>query len=77
MKLNDAQTWETQEVIRHLINDEDAYQKTLNRSAGWIKNYVVTYHRAPQDLYDSFNQPPKSKWKDVDWVAVADACKEE
>lgn len=74
--MSNEDNWETQEVINHLINDEDAYKATKNKNARWIRQYVVTYHLAPADLYESFSQPPKSRWKDVDWSAVEAACKE-
>ena len=70
-------TWETQEVINWLINDEQAYQETLGMSATSLKRYVVEEHRAPQGLYDSFNSPPRSSWSKVDWQAVALAVKPE
>lgn len=67
------ETWETEEVIRWLINDEEAYNQLSNASASEIERYVVTDHLAPAGLYDSFNAPPPSTWKSVDWDSVAEA----
>jgi hypothetical protein len=69
-------TWETQEVIDFLINDEICYCNLKNKSARFIHTYVSAGN-APQGLYDSFAEPPKSYWKDVDWNEVADSLKEE
>ena len=71
------ETWETQEVIDWLINDESAYLETLGMSASQLKTFVVTARRAPAGLYESFAQPPRSSWRSVDWNAVAQACKKE
>ncbi len=70
------ETWETEEVIRWLINDEGAYTRLTNARAREIKRYVVTDHRAPQGLYDAFNTPPRSTWSSVNWNAVAQALAE-
>lgn len=68
--------WETQTVIDCLINDEYCYKETLNKAAHLIKRFVLEERQAPQGLYDSFNQPPKSSFEDVDWYAVEAACEE-
>lgn len=71
------ETWETQEVINWLINDEDCYNALKNRPAWKIYNFVRKDRSAPQGLYESFATPPKSKWSDVNWKEVAEALKEE
>ena len=76
MKDNKEETWETQEVINWLINDEFSYTALHNRTAHYIEQWVKE-ENAPQGLYDSFNTPPQSSFQDVDWNAVEEALEEE
>ena len=64
--------WETDEVITHLINDEDAYADLLGANAETIKTYV-NKGNAPAALYDSFEAPPRSSFDEVNWEAVAES----
>lgn len=69
---NANQNWESQEVIRVLINDEDAWNTLRNHSADAIEQYVRS-GQAPSRLYTQFVRPPRSTFDDVDWDAVSDA----
>jgi hypothetical protein len=71
---NNSQNWETQEVIRWLINDELCYRETLGQSADFIENYVVRQHSASTGLYESFASDPFSSFDNVDWLEVQSSC---
>ncbi len=74
--MTDDTTWETDEVINWLTNDETSYDALLNKSAKEIKEYVLT-EQAPAGLYESFNRPPQSSFDAVDWEEVANSLEEE
>jgi hypothetical protein len=76
MQENKEENWETQEVINWLINDEYAYGALYNKSARYIEQWVKE-ENAPQGLYEAFNAPPQSSFRDVDWNAVEEALAEE
>ena len=65
-------SWETQEVINWLSNDESAYTELSGEDADTIERYVVQEHMAPEGLYESFDQDPPSSFEDVDWEEVAE-----
>lgn len=67
-------TWETQEVINWLINDEGTYYTLLGEHATSIWRYV-TQGYAPQGLYDSF-KAEKGSFGAVDWDTVEEALHE-
>lgn len=68
---NNDENWETQEVIRFLINDDVSYQTLKRMSAEDIHEWVVYELFAPAGLYESFDRYPRSNFEDVDWEAVA------
>jgi hypothetical protein len=68
--MTNSQDWETQEVIRHLINDEECYNELIGKSREVIRQWVVGGN-APKALYQKFQQEPVSNFDDVDWNTVA------
>jgi hypothetical protein len=69
-------SWETQEVLNWLLNDESSYDALLGKSADEIREFVVDDHSAPEGLYDSFAEPPVSSFDNVDWEEVAESLAE-
>jgi hypothetical protein len=61
--------WETDEVIRWLINDESTLAELQGKRSSTIERWVKAGY-APQGLYDEFNKEPKSSFDDVDWNEV-------
>lgn len=64
--------WETEEVIKWLINDENAYTELRGMSASAIKQWVLQ-ENAPAGLYKAFKTPPTSSFNNVDWNEVAES----
>lgn len=68
-------SWETQEVINWLINNESTWADLKGRDADEIEEWVKQGN-APDGLYTSFRQPPGSSFDDVDWEEVAESLAE-
>ena len=66
-----SSTWETEEVITWLSNDEAAWSAVKGRDAREIEQWVKQ-ENAPGGLYTSFRRPPASL-TNVDWEEVAAA----
>jgi hypothetical protein len=69
-------TWETQEVINFLINDEDCWNYLKNKRAHSIRSFVREEKAAPPGLYESIRGEPGATWRNVNWTSVAAALKE-
>jgi hypothetical protein len=68
-------SWETQEVIQHLINDSGTYNDLIDKDADSIREYVGPYGENHPPLQESFLHEG-GNWNLVDWDEVAKSCQE-
>jgi hypothetical protein len=68
-------SWETQEVINFLVNDEGCYNELSDEDEFTIEEFVRRGN-APEELYKMF-QYEKASFDNVDWAEVADSLSAE
>jgi hypothetical protein len=68
-------SWETQEVINFLVNDERCYNELSDEDEFTIEEFVRRGD-APEGLYQMF-QYENASFDSVDWAEVADSLSTE